>query len=107
VCVPENHIDVNMRTADSCRTEAEIESLVTLLKALLNDSVINNKLTNILKMNSYPRHIVLSNWLEQLRRNKAPEKLTLTLACLFDDTIAKEVYELIKKSKDNKNHFNR
>ena len=88
-----------MRTADSCKTEAEFESLVTLLKALLNDSVINNKLTNILKMDSYPRHIVLSNWLEQLRRNKAPEKLIQTLSYLFDDIIAQNIFRLIKRAK--------
>jgi hypothetical protein len=97
VFVPENHIDINMRTADSYRTEAEIESLVTLLKALLNDSVINNKVTNILKMNSYHRHIVLSNWLEQLRRNSAPEKLIQTLSYLFDDIIAQKIFRLINK----------
>ena len=96
-----------MKTVNSSKIEVETDSLVKLLEAMLNDSVINNKVTNLLKMNSYPRHILLSNWLEQLRCNKAPEKLTLALACLFDDTIAKKVYELIKKSKDNNNNFNR
>ena len=95
----DNHLDINMRTADSCKTEAEIQSLVTLLKALLNDSVINNKVTIILKMDSYPRHIVLSNWLEQLRRNNAPEKLIQTLSYLFDDIIAQKILRVINTVK--------
>jgi len=79
--------------------DAELEPIFTLLNAMLNDSVINNKVTNILKLNSYPRHIVLSNWLEQLRLNKAPEQLTQTLTYLFDDSIAEKVYNLINRSK--------
>jgi len=60
-----------------------------------DDPVINKKVVNILKLDSYPRHIVLSNWLEQLRLNKAPQKLTQALTYLFDDRIAEKVYNLI------------
>ena len=55
------------------------------------DPLINKKVARILEMESYPRHIVLSNWLEQLRRNKAPQPLMQALACLFDDSIAEKV----------------
>ena len=64
------------------------------------DPVVNKKVVNILKMDSYPRHIVLSNWLEQLRRNNAPQKLIQTLSYLFDDIIAEKVFGLINKSKN-------
>jgi hypothetical protein len=59
----------------------------------------------ILKMESYPRHIVLSNWLEQLRRNNAPQTLLRSLACLFDDGIAEKVLSLVNncKIKNSKN----
>jgi hypothetical protein len=53
-------------------------------------------------MDSYPRHIVLSNWLEQLRRNNAPKRLIQTLSYLFDDTTAEKVYGLINKPKDKR-----
>ena len=61
------------------------------------DPVINKKTINILKMDSYPRRLVLNNWLEQLRRNNAPLKLTQSLACLFDDIIAERVLTIIEK----------
>jgi hypothetical protein len=61
-----------------------------------NDAVINKKVIRMLKMDSYSRRIVLSNWLEQLRRNDAQDKLTQNLALLFDNGIAEKVYDLIK-----------
>ena len=71
--------------------EYQIESILILMDAIRRDSIINKKVLNMLRLDSYPRHIVLSNWLEQLRLNKAPEKLTKTLSILFDDDIAKKV----------------
>jgi len=84
------------------KTESEIDTIKKLLKAVRYDPVINKKIAGLLKMDSYPRHIVLSNWLEQLRLNKAPEKLTQTLTYLFDDSIAEKVYNLINRSKVKK-----
>ena len=81
--------------------ESDFESFKKLLHAMCYDPVINKKLVNILKLDSYPRHIVLSNWLEQLRRNNASGKLIQTLALLFDDSIAKKIYELIKNPPKN------
>ena len=51
----------------------------------------------LLKMEAYPRRLVLNNWLEQLRLNKAPKKLTQALTYLFDDDIAKKVLTIIDK----------
>jgi hypothetical protein len=62
------------------------------------DPLINRKVINILKLESYPRHIVLSNWLEQLRQKNAPEQLTKTLLYLFDDVIAQEIFTLINRT---------
>jgi len=53
----------------------------------------------MLAMDSYPRRLVLNNWLEQLRLKNAPQQLTQTLSYLFDDTIAQKIYDLINKSK--------
>lgn len=75
--------------------EFDIESIDRLLKAMRYDLVINKKVVNILKMDSYPRHIVLSNWLEQLRCNNAPYRLMQSLSCLFDDNIAAKVLTFI------------
>lgn len=91
-----------MKIANSLKIDAEHEPLFTLLDTILNDPVINNKVDKLLKLDSYPRHIVLSNWLEQLRLNKAPHKLTQTLTYLFDDSIAEKVYNLLNRSKVKK-----
>jgi hypothetical protein len=77
--------------------ESDFVSIEKLLKAMRYDPVINKKIVYILKMDSYPRRIVLSNWLEHLRRNNAPDKLTQTISYLFDDTIAEKVLSLINK----------
>jgi len=79
--------------------EYDFESLEKLLQAMRNDPVINKKVVNILKMESYPRRLVLNNWLEQLRRNNAPIKLTLTLSYLFDDIIAEKVLAIINNNR--------
>jgi len=81
------------------KNESDFNPMIKLLQAIRNDPVINMKVKSILKLDSYPRHIVLSNWLEQLRLNKAPEKLIQTLTYLFDDSIAEKVYNLINRSK--------
>jgi len=75
--------------------DPEFEPLAKLLQAILSDPVINKKVVSILKMDSYPRRLVLNNWLEQLRRNNAPKKLTRTLSYLFDDNVAQKVLFLI------------
>jgi hypothetical protein len=94
-----------MKIADTFNYNAEIEPLATLIKAMRCDPVINKKVTILLKMDSYPRHIVLSSWLEQLRRNHASKKLAQTLSYLFDDIIAEKVLTLINNHNYQKNKF--
>jgi hypothetical protein len=84
-----------LKTKNITNYESDFRSIEKLLKAIRYDPVINIKVTNILKMDSYPRRIVLSNWLEQLSRNNAPKKLIQALACLFDDSIAEKVRSFI------------
>jgi hypothetical protein len=77
--------------------ESDFDSFEKLFQAMRDDPVIKNKMISILRMDSYPRHIVLSNWLEQLRLHHAPATLIQTLTCLFDDAIAESVSVLMKK----------
>ena len=88
---------VNLNTKKTTNYESDFEPFVKLLRAMCNDPVINKKVVNILKLDSYTRHIVLSNWLEQLRKKSASENLRQALSCLFDDHIAKKVLSLINK----------
>ena len=96
------NINLKIKKTNTNNSETDFDSIAKLLHSMCFDPVINKKVVNILKMKSYPRHIVLSNWLEQLRLNKAPEKLTQTLTYFFDDSIAEKVYNLIKRSKVKK-----
>ena len=74
-------------------------SIEKLLKAIRHDPVINKKIVNILKMDSYPRRLVLNNWLEKLSQQNAPDKLTQALSCLFDNEIAEKTLNLINGPK--------
>ena len=84
------------------KNEFDFEPMIKLLQAIRYDPVINKKVSGLLKMDAFPRRMVLNNWLEQLRLNKAPKKLTQTLTYLFDDNIAEKVYNLINRSKGKK-----
>jgi len=83
------------------KSDSEFESIKKLLQAIRNDPVINKKVISILKMDSYPRCLVLNNWLEQLRRKNAPGKLIQTLSIMFDDSVAEKIFKLIIKSQKN------
>jgi hypothetical protein len=85
-----------LKTKNITNYESDFRSIEKLLKAMRYDPVINKKVVIILKMESYQRRIILSNWLEQLRRNNAPKKLMQSLACLFDDCIAEKVGIFVK-----------
>ena len=88
-----------MNDMNSVDVEEEIEQLSIILKAMMHDPVINKKLVTILQMDSYPRHIVLSNWLEQLRRNSAKKDLLNAISCLFDDEVSEQVLTLVNDRK--------
>jgi hypothetical protein len=86
-----------MRAANEQVFETDFVSIVKVLQAIRRDPLINTKVVNIIKMESYPRRIILSNWLEQLRRKSAPQKLLNALSRLFDDEVAEQVLQFIKK----------
>jgi hypothetical protein len=88
-----------LKTPKANNYNSDFVSIERLLKAMRYDPVINKKVVNILNMDSYQRRIVLSNWLEQLRRNSAPKKLMQSLSCLFDDRIAAKVLSLVNNHK--------
>jgi len=90
---------INVEKIDN--DESDFEPIRKLLQAIQNDPLINKKVISILKMDSYRRCLVLNNWLEQLRRKNAPGKLIQTLSIMFDDSVAKKIFELINKSKRN------
>ena len=81
------------------KDEYDFKSIRKLLQAIKSDPVISKKIKSILIMGSYARRFVLNNWLEQLRRNKAPSDLLSTLSYLFDDKIAEQVLTFMSTRK--------
>lgn len=86
-----------MKSSKAEKTENEFEPFIKLIQVMRDDPLINEKVIKMLKQNSYQRRIILNNWLEQLRRQNAPENLIQALSCLFDDIVAEKVLTLINK----------
>ena len=77
----------------------ESESLIRLIQVMRDDDLINKKVIEMLKLDSYQRRSVLNNWLERLRKQKAPQNLLNALSCLFDDKTAEQVLAIINDHK--------
>jgi hypothetical protein len=77
----------------------ESKYLIRLIQTMRDDDLINKKVIEMLKLDSYQRRSVLNNWLERLRMENAPQNLLSALSCLFDDKIAEQVLALINDPK--------
>jgi hypothetical protein len=75
------------------------EEIRFLVQTALEDSVIKQRILELLQLNSFERRSSLNIWLEQLRLRNASEELLYVLSCLFDDAVAQKTLSLIKKSK--------
>ena len=74
-----------------------LKSFIKLIQIMENDAIINEKVTEMLQLESYERRSVLNDWLKQLRNRHASENLLNALSCLFNDKTAAEVLFLINK----------
>ena len=77
----------------------KLKPFIKLMQVMKKDHVINEKVIQLLKLDSYQRRLVLNNWMEQLRVRHASENLLNALSCLFDDKIAEDVLALINDRK--------
>jgi len=77
----------------------ESDTLIRLIQVMRDDDVINKKVIEMLKLESYQRRIVLNNWLEHLCGQHAPQNLLKALSCIFDDRIAEQILALINDHK--------
>jgi len=76
---------------------AILRSLKKLVLVIRDDPLINEKVIQLLQLDSFQRRSVLNIWLEQLRVRHASENLLSALSSLFDDTIAEKVLTLINE----------
>lgn len=79
-------------------TNNNYKSIRQLLDVIRTDPLVHEEVGKLLKLDAYHRRIMLNDWLEQLRRRRASERLLHALACLFDDHIAAQVLEFIDDS---------
>jgi hypothetical protein len=80
--------------------DRDFDSFNTLIEVMRDDHIINEKITTLLKMDSYQRRYILNYWLGQLQRQNAHENLCQALACLFDDKIASRVLKIISTNQN-------
>ena len=91
--------------ANKTDSHADAEQFAQLIQIMKDDPKINARLIQLLTLDSYQRRIVLSKWLEQLRRKSASENLRQALSCLFDDNVAKKVLTLVNNRNIKRNKF--
>ena len=75
------------------------KEIACLVQTAQEDTVIKQRILELLRLNSYERRSALNVWLEQLRLRNASEELLYVLSCLFDDAMAQKTLILITKSK--------
>lgn len=90
--------DIDMEPTDSETNDFALVSFIKLIQVINSNPEIKDRVEQLLKMESFRRRNVLNNWLEQLRKIHAPEKLTNTLSYLFDDIIATKTRNLLNQS---------
>jgi len=77
-----------------------LDHFIKLMQVMQKDSLINEKVIQMLRLDSYQRRSVLNVWLEQLRNHHASQNLLSALFCLFDDKIADKVLTIINDCKN-------
>jgi len=70
----------------------QFEKLILVMR---DDPEINQKISQLLKLDSYRRRIVLNRWVEKLRRSDASLILIQALSYLFDDEVARKILIMI------------
>ncbi len=88
-----------MRSPNKEDIDSEFASFEKLIQVMRDDPLLNEKVIQVLRLNSFQRRSVLNSLLEQLRIHHASENLLGALSCLFDDKIAEEVLTLINDRK--------
>ncbi len=86
-----------MNSLNNNDSDSVSRQFTQLLQVIREDSAINKKLLQLLKLDSYQRRNVLNRWLEHLRLIGAAENLLRSLSCLFDDEVAEKTLSQLNK----------
>jgi hypothetical protein len=91
-------MEYDLNFLSKTRLNSKSDQFSHLIQVIKDDDEINNRVVQLLKLDSYQRRNVLNRWLEQLRRENASKELRTSLSCLFDDDIAIKVLTIINNS---------
>jgi hypothetical protein len=73
------------------------DHLSYLIDVIKEDDELNNRVVQLLKLDSFQRRNVLNRWLERLCRINASKKLRKSLSCLLDDEVAEKTLSMLNK----------
>jgi hypothetical protein len=79
------------------RSVGEIQTFVTLLEAACEDATVHKRLERLLALPDQERQGVVHAWVTDLLIAEAPRDFVQAIACLLDDRVAEQAYEMIFK----------
>jgi len=80
-----------------CRSLADNETFVTLLRVAQEDSKIRNQLVAILRQPPFHRQSLLNTFLAEMTLQSAPKDFVQAIAALFDDEVAAKALDMLKR----------
>lgn len=78
-------------------TYGEVDGFVTLLLAACEDAGMSESLELLLSQPDARRRAVIRDFLDRFRTSAAPKSLHEAFACLLDDSVAEQAYQVIYK----------
>ncbi|MSQ72178.1 MAG: hypothetical protein EXR27_12925 [Betaproteobacteria bacterium] len=77
------------------RTVGDVEGFITLLRAACDDKGMNDALEKLLSMPDEQRKTFVHGWVSDLLVKQAPADFIEAIACLLDDAVAEQAYQVI------------
>ncbi len=77
------------------RSVGDVAGFITLLRAACDDRSMNEALEKLLSMPDAQRRAFVHGWVTDLLVKQAPADFTEAIACLLDDAVAEQAYQVI------------
>ena len=73
------------------------ETFIRLIQLAREDSVIHEKLTGLLALESFHRNSALSTCIREMKMTKAPKNIIAAFEILLDDEAAQKAHEILMR----------
>ena len=77
------------------RSVGDVAGFITLLRAACDDKSMNDALDKLLSMPDERRKAFVHSWVSDLLVKQAPANFVEAIACLLDDAVAEQAYQVI------------